>query len=153
MTSLAFMFEDVPEPVWKTSIGNWSSCSPAAIASPAVAMRPASSASSSPRSAFTRAAAALMRPSQRTTPTGIGRPETGKLSIALRVSAPHSSVMDPIVEAGGAGGAARFKGRGEEVQQIQAAAPAGARCTAPVWPASRVRSASAPRRAASGSLP
>jgi len=29
-TSLAFMFEDVPEPVWKTSIGNWSSCSPRA---------------------------------------------------------------------------------------------------------------------------
>ena len=26
------MFEDVPEPVWKTSIGNWSSNSPAAIA-------------------------------------------------------------------------------------------------------------------------
>ena len=25
MTSLAFMFDDVPEPVWKTSIGNWSS--------------------------------------------------------------------------------------------------------------------------------
>ena len=28
MTSLAFMFDEVPEPVWKTSIGNWSSCSP-----------------------------------------------------------------------------------------------------------------------------
>ncbi|MDT5173583.1 MAG: hypothetical protein QOG37_834, partial [Mycobacterium sp.] len=26
MTSFAFMFDDVPEPVWKTSIGNWSSC-------------------------------------------------------------------------------------------------------------------------------
>ena len=32
ITSLAFMFDDVPEPVWKTSIGNWSSSSPAAIA-------------------------------------------------------------------------------------------------------------------------
>ena len=30
ITSLAFMFDEVPEPVWKTSIGNWSSCSPAA---------------------------------------------------------------------------------------------------------------------------
>ena len=29
MTSLAFMFELVPEPVWNTSIGNWSSWSPA----------------------------------------------------------------------------------------------------------------------------
>ena len=28
MTSLAFMFEDVPEPVWKTSIGNCASCLP-----------------------------------------------------------------------------------------------------------------------------
>ncbi len=28
MTSLAFMFDDVPEPVWKTSIGNWASCLP-----------------------------------------------------------------------------------------------------------------------------
>ena len=28
ITSFAFMFEDVPEPVWKTSIGNWSSSSP-----------------------------------------------------------------------------------------------------------------------------
>ena len=35
ITSLAFMFDEVPEPVWKTSIGNWSSCSPRAIASPA----------------------------------------------------------------------------------------------------------------------
>ena len=93
MTSLAFMLDDVPEPVWNTSIGNWSSCSPAATASPAAAMRAASSGSSRPRSALTRAAAALMRPSQRTTPTGMGRPETGKLSIALRVSAPHSSLM------------------------------------------------------------
>ena len=28
ITSFAFMFDDVPEPVWKTSIGNWSSSSP-----------------------------------------------------------------------------------------------------------------------------
>src|SRR3954453_8775687 len=25
MTSFAFMFDDVPDPVWKTSIGNWAS--------------------------------------------------------------------------------------------------------------------------------
>ena len=35
ITSLAFMFDEVPEPVWKTSIGNWSSCSPLATSSPA----------------------------------------------------------------------------------------------------------------------
>ena len=91
ITSFAFMFELVPEPVWKTSIGNWSSCSPCAIASPAAAIRSALSASSSPSSAFARAAAALIRPSQRATGTGIGSPETGKLATALRVSPPHSS--------------------------------------------------------------
>ena len=54
ITSFAFMFELVPEPVWKTSIGNWSSCSPLAIASPAAAMRSAFPASRSPSSAFAR---------------------------------------------------------------------------------------------------
>ena len=67
ITSFAFVFELVPDPVWKTSIGNWSSNSPAAMRSPAAAMRSAMSASRSPSSAFTRAAAALMRPSQRAT--------------------------------------------------------------------------------------
>ena len=91
MTSFAFMFELVPEPVWKTSIGNWSSCSPRAIASPAAAIRSALSASRRPSSAFTRAAAALIRPSQRATGAGIGSPETGKFATAFFVSAPQSS--------------------------------------------------------------
>ena len=64
ITSLAFMFEDVPEPVWKTSIGNWSSNSPSATRSAAAAIRFALSSSSSPSSALTRAAALLIRPSQ-----------------------------------------------------------------------------------------
>ena len=91
MTSFAFMFELVPEPVWKTSIGNWSSNSPSAMRSPAAAMRSARSRSSSSRSAFARAAAALMRPSQRATGTGIGSPETGKFATALSVSPPQSA--------------------------------------------------------------
>ena len=41
ITSFAFMFDEVPEPVWKTSIGNWSSSSPSAIRSPAAAIRSA----------------------------------------------------------------------------------------------------------------
>ncbi len=45
MTSLAFMFDEVPEPVWKTSIGNWTSCSPAATASAAFAILAATSGS------------------------------------------------------------------------------------------------------------
>ncbi len=85
------MFELVPEPVWKTSIGNWSSNSPAATRSPAAAIRSARSGSSSPSSAFTRAAAALIRPSQRTTGVGIGSPDTGKLATAFVVSPPQSS--------------------------------------------------------------
>src|SRR3954470_2489435 len=89
-TSLAFMFDDVPEPVWKTSIGNWSSNSPAATRSPAAATRSAISPSSLPSSAFVRAAAALMRPSQRTTETGTRSPETGKFATAFVVSPPQS---------------------------------------------------------------
>jgi hypothetical protein len=41
MTSLAFMLDEVPEPVWKTSTGNWLSCSPFATASPAAAIESA----------------------------------------------------------------------------------------------------------------
>ena len=100
MTSFAFMFELVPEPVWKTSIGNWSSSSPAAMRSPAAAIRSALSASSRPSSAFTRAAAALIRPSQRATGTGIGSPETGKLATALRVSrAPELAALGGLAHA------------------------------------------------------
>jgi hypothetical protein len=90
MTSLAFMFDDVPEPVWKTSIGNCSSCSPAATCSAADAMRSARSLSSSPSSPLTRAAAPLIWPSQRTTATGTRSPEIGKLSTAFVVSPPQS---------------------------------------------------------------
>ena len=90
ITSLAFMFDEVPEPVWKTSIGNWSSCSPAATCSPAAAIRSATSGSSSPSSPLTRAAAAFSRPSQCTTAGGMRSPETGKLSTALVVSPPQS---------------------------------------------------------------
>src|SRR6266540_5940868 len=61
------------------------------MASPAAAMRSPRSASRRPSSALTRAAAALMRPSQRATGAGIGSPETGKFSIAFRVSEPQSS--------------------------------------------------------------
>src|SRR4029078_1398245 len=41
ITSFAFMFDEVPEPVWKTSIGNWSSRSPSATRSAASASRAA----------------------------------------------------------------------------------------------------------------
>src|SRR4051812_19811689 len=60
-------------------------------------MRPASSPSSSPSSALTRAAVALMRPSQRMTGTGIGCPLTGKFATAFFVSPPQSSRRASVV--------------------------------------------------------
>ena len=106
MTSLAFMLVEVPDPVWNTSTGNWSSWSPAATASAAAAMRSARSSSRSPSSALTAAAAALMRANQWMTATGTGSPDTGKFSTALAVSAPHrapvggSPVMSPTLPGG-----------------------------------------------------
>src|SRR4051794_33287221 len=90
------MFDDVPEPVWKTSMGNWSSCSPFATARPASAIRWAMSESSSPSSALTSAAAAFIRPRAWTTAAGTVSPEIGKFSTALLVSPPQScSVICP----------------------------------------------------------
>src|SRR3954447_25275586 len=60
-------------------------------------MRSARSPSSRSRSAFTRAAVALMRPSQRMTGTGIGCPLTGKFVTALFVSPPQSSRRSSVV--------------------------------------------------------
>ena len=89
-TSFAFMFDEVPEPVWNTSTGKCSSYLPAATSSPAFAIRSATSASSLPSSALTRAAAPFSRPSQWITGAGTGCPETGKFSTALAVSPPQS---------------------------------------------------------------
>ena len=89
-TSLAFMFEEVPEPVWKTSIGNWSSCSPSATALPAVGDALGEVAVEQPQLAVDLGGGGLERPSQRTTGTGTRSPETGKLSTALVVSPPQS---------------------------------------------------------------
>jgi hypothetical protein len=96
-TSFAFMFDDVPEPVWKTSIGNWSSSSPFAMRCAAAAMRSALSRSRSPRSAFAWAAAPLMRPSQRATGVGMGSPETGKFATAFADSPPQSSCFSSVL--------------------------------------------------------
>src|ERR1700722_18745880 len=90
ITSLAFMFVEVPEPVWNTSIGNCSSCLPAAISPAAFSMRAARRLSSSPSSPLTAAAAPFTRASQRTTDTGTVSPEIGKFATALAVSPPQS---------------------------------------------------------------
>ena len=84
------MFVEVPEPVWKTSIGNWRSCFPAAISAAALAIREACRLESRPSSPFTSAAAPFTRASQWMTETGTVSPEMGKFSTAFVVSMPHS---------------------------------------------------------------
>src|ERR1700727_79057 len=90
ITSLAFMFVEVPEPVWKTSIGNCASCLPAAISLAAFSIFEAVRFGSIPSSPLTAAAAPFTRASQRTTDTGTVSPEIGKLATALAVSPPQS---------------------------------------------------------------
>ena len=89
MTSLAFMLVEVPEPVWNTSTGNWSSCSPSPTAIAARRIAAAVRRSSRSSSALVSAAAALIRPSARMNARGMRRPDTGKLSTARWVWAPH----------------------------------------------------------------
>jgi hypothetical protein len=89
MTSLVFMLLDVPEPVWKTSIGKCWSQSPLATDSAASEIAPATSASRTPRSAFTVAAAPLIAASAPISSRSMGVPEIGKFSTARCVWARH----------------------------------------------------------------
>ncbi len=82
ITSLTFMLLDVPEPVWKTSIGKWSSQSPRATSSAAAMIASATSLSTTPSSMLTFAAAALMRPSASMWARSKVCPEIGKFSTA-----------------------------------------------------------------------
>ena len=91
ITSFAFMFDDVPEPVWKTSIGNWSSSSPRATRSPAAAMRSALSASSSAERGV-HAGRRRLEPAEPARDGDRNRLAGDReVPIALRVSAPQSS--------------------------------------------------------------
>src|SRR5947209_11993202 len=62
-------------------------------------MRAALALDTSPSSPLTAAAAPLIRASQRTTSTGIGSPEIGKLATALDVSLPQSCLRAGIFRA------------------------------------------------------
>ncbi len=91
MTSLVFMFELVPEPVWNTSMGKCPSYSPLATASAAAMIASARSPSMTPNSRLARAAAfftcarALMCSDSRRLP------EIGKFSTARWVWARYSA--------------------------------------------------------------
>jgi len=89
MTSFVFMLLDVPEPVWKTSMGKCSSHSPRATADAASETASATFPSSTPRSALTAAAAPLIAASAPMSSRSIGVPEMGKFSTARCVWARH----------------------------------------------------------------
>jgi hypothetical protein len=71
MTSLAFMFDWVPDPVCHTNSGKWSSSFPSMTSSAATTIRSALSSGSFPSSRFTSAQAFFRTPNARTTSTGI----------------------------------------------------------------------------------
>ncbi len=87
MTSLAFMFELVPEPVWKTSIGKASSWAPSETAPAASWMADAFASSRMPSSPLARAAAAFTCPIACTSAGSIGVPLMGKFWMARWVCA------------------------------------------------------------------
>src|SRR4051794_23986558 len=85
------MLLDVPEPVWNTSMGKWSSYLPVATSVAAASIASAISGSRTPSSAFTLAAAALMRASAAMFALSIRCPDTGKFSTARWVCARHKA--------------------------------------------------------------
>ena len=87
MTSLVFMLELVPDPVWNTSTGKCWSTSPSAIRPAAATIAFTFSRSSSPRRPLTVAQADLSSPSARICARSSPRPETGKFSTARWVCA------------------------------------------------------------------
>jgi hypothetical protein len=89
MTSLVFMLLEVPDPVWKTSIGKCWSQSPRATSAAAVVIASAVSCGSTPREALTAAAAPLMAASAPISSRSMGVPEMGKFSTARWVCARH----------------------------------------------------------------
>jgi len=82
------MFVEVPDPVWKTSTGNWSACSPAITSSAARTIARATSSGTVPISALTTAASRLIRATARTNRAGSTSPDTGKFRRARSVCAP-----------------------------------------------------------------
>ena len=101
MTSLVFMLLDVPEPVWKTSMGKCASWAPVATSCAAATIASARSPSRMPSSAFARAQAALICASALIWAGSIGVPEIGKFSTArcvwARQSASAGTLTSPMV--------------------------------------------------------
>ena len=88
ITSLAFMLVDVPEPVWKMSIGNSASQRPSTTSWAARTISDARSSGNNPRSRLASAAACLISPSARMNEREKVMPLIGKFSTARAVVAP-----------------------------------------------------------------
>ncbi len=108
MTSLTFMFVLVPDPVWKTSIGNWSSCCPSTISPAARVIASACSVVRDPSSALVLRRGRL-DPGQRVDERRLERLAADRevLDRALGLRLPpgvprdphlaHGVVLDPVV--------------------------------------------------------
>src|SRR5581483_341915 len=88
-TSLVFMFDEVPDPVWNTSIGKWSSQLPSATSVAASAMALEMSLSIVFWRPLTAAAAPLISASAWIRLRSLRIPEIGKFSTARWVWAPY----------------------------------------------------------------
>jgi hypothetical protein len=90
MTSLAFMFDDVPAPPWTMSTTNWSCSAPDRISSQAATMACARFAPRIPRSRLASAAACFTAasPTMSSVRCEIGTPLMGKFSTARWVCTP-----------------------------------------------------------------
>ena len=93
MTSFMFMLVDVPEPVWNTSIGKWSSHWPRATSAAESWIARATSSGSTPSSWLTTLDAPLIDASAPISARSIRSPDTGKFSTARCVWAPHRAVL------------------------------------------------------------
>ncbi len=89
ITSLAFMFDWVPDPVCQTTSGKWSSHRPSTTSAAALTIAPPSSGSRRPCSMLVSAAACLIAPSARTMATGCFSHPIGKFMIERWVCAPQ----------------------------------------------------------------
>src|SRR5699024_2391328 len=95
-TSLVFMLLEVPEPVWKTSIGNSSFHLPSATSRAASPIASPMSAEITPSSALTLAVAALIWPRAAMLAFSNPCPEIGKFSTALCVWARHLALAGTL---------------------------------------------------------
>ena len=96
ITSLKFIFVDVPDPVWKISTRNWSSKSPFITSLHTWTIISPISGSNKPKSTLTSAAANLISASPLIKFLGNFKSLIGKFKIALIVCAPYKASLGTL---------------------------------------------------------